>query len=294
MNLLSTRLAQRLRLTEARVIKGGDIAHCFRVHAGPSRSYQFLKVVPQSEIERLDAEANGLLELSKYLADNRFVQVPQVHDLVACDDWAGLLTDWVEQENPADSSDDNLGRGLAELHCNSAGRYGGVDNYLGNTPQCNEPVASDSWPDFFIARRLNPQRSLAIRKGLWDAGWETRWSTLVNRVCEILPGDTRPSPLHGDLWNGNVLRGPGSRWSLIDPAFYCGDPLTDVAMMRLFGGFGHRVYEAYHAASPTGIRDMMKDEALVTVYNLYHLLNHLNLFGAGYRNDVERSIRRLT
>jgi fructosamine-3-kinase len=162
------------------------------------------------------------------------------------------------------------------MHALRQKAYGwGRDNYIGLSPQPNRWC--DSWGEFFVRDRLGYQVS-RIR----DTGQRSRFQkvldeyggTLIdwlNAHCE------HPSLLHGDLWNGNVLYGADGPW-LIDPAVYCGDREADIAMTQMFGGFGDAFYRAYDAHYPrTAVYSTKRD-----VYNLYHYLNHYNLFGGGY------------
>ena len=169
-----------------------------------------------------------------------------------------------------------LARMLAGVHRATGPRFGWHrDNYIGATPQRNG--WSDDWAQFWREHRLRPQLELAARNGFrfeFDFDLE----------------DHRPQPslLHGDLWSGNAAftaQGP----VVYDPAVYYGDREADLAMTELFGGFPREFYAAYDAAYPLA----EGYETRKHLYNLYHLLNHLNLFGAGYRQQVEASLRFL-
>src|SRR5690606_13368704 len=169
-----------------------------------------------------------------------------------------------------------LGEGLAQLHRYHRSRYGfGQDNYIGLSPQINQ--WTDDWGTFFRDYRLNVQISriadprvrqefelVLAAHGHWLAHF-------LNEHC------TQPSLLHGDLWSGNVLFDRRKAW-LIDPAVYYGDREADIAMTEFFGGFSREFYAAYDAAWPlSGAYSRKRD-----IYNLYHALNHYNLFGSGY------------
>lgn len=168
-----------------------------------------------------------------------------------------------------------LGRMLARLHRNESTRFGWArDNYIGATPQHN--AWCEDWTDFWRERRLTPQFELARRKGF----------ALEMPSLSLLAGHRpRPSLLHGDLWNGNVgftAQGP----VVFDPAVYYGDRETDLAMTELFGGFPHEFYAAYEKELPLE----RGYEQRKHLYNLYHLLNHLNLFGGGYLGQVKATL----
>jgi fructosamine-3-kinase len=174
------------------------------------------------------------------------------------------------------------------MHRATAGAYGlDHDNYIGATPQPNGWMPS--WRDFFRERRLRFQAELARRNGLLPAERASRVERLLDRLDRWIDDAlVRPSLLHGDLWGGNFIVGPGGGPALIDPAAYYGDREADLAFTRLFGGFPDNFYRAYAAAwpLPAGWQDRRD------LYNLYHLLNHLNLFGESYGAQVDAVLRR--
>ena len=167
-----------------------------------------------------------------------------------------------------------LGRMLAEAHRKPGGRFGwSRDNYIGATPQANGWC--DSWAEFWRERRLKPQVELAKRNG-FDL-----------RFDEDLLKNHSPQPalLHGDLWSGNAgftAEGP----VVFDPAVYYGDREADLAMTELFGGFPREFYKAYEETYPLEDGYRLRKH----LYNLYHLLNHLNLLGAGYLSQVKETL----
>jgi protein-ribulosamine 3-kinase len=167
-----------------------------------------------------------------------------------------------------------MGRMLAKVHRNISDRFGwATDNWIGLAPQVNG--WSDDWASFFLEKRLAPQ---ARRAGLQ-----------LPEVRMLLEGH-RPqaSLLHGDLWSGNAGFTPQGP-VIFDPAVYYGDREADLAMTELFGGFP----EAFHASYKKEFPMEAGYETRKYLYNLYHLLNHLNLFGAGYRAQVEATLRLL-
>ncbi|MDO3722068.1 fructosamine kinase family protein [Marinobacter sp. chi1] len=175
-----------------------------------------------------------------------------------------------------------LAEGLASLHSVKQSRFGWEsDNYIGLSPQPNG--WHETWGEFFVGRRLKYQVD-KIR----DTNLKRRFS---HRLAEYGPGladwlDAHcpyPSLLHGDLWNGNVLFDDAGAW-LIDPAVYQGDREVDLAMTEMFGAFGEAFYRAYDRCLPrTAVYDQKR-----AIYNLYHYLNHYNLFGPGYLSGCER------
>ena len=140
--------------------------------------------------------------------------------------------------------------------------------------------------DFFRDCRLIPQMEMAGR--YFDSSHRADFRRLLDRLPDLLPEPKAPSLLHGDLWSGNFITGTDGRAWLIDPAVYVGHAEADLAMTELFGGFSDRFYAAYREVSPLdpGYRERRD------LYNLYHLLNHLNLFGAGYLSSVMEIVRR--
>jgi fructosamine-3-kinase len=183
--------------------------------------------------------------------------------------------------------DESLGRGLAALHRSPAPEWGlDHDNFIGPLPQANGACAT--WPEFYAERRLRPQVAKATAGGHAPGGWAERFEKLYRALPTLLP-DEPPSRLHGDLWGGNIHCGPSGEPCLIDPAAYAGHREVDLAMMRLFGGFGPGVFDSYHNAYP--LRE--GHDLRVPLYQLYPLLVHVNLFGGGYVSLVEQALERV-
>ena len=189
---------------------------------------------------------------------------------------------------------EQLGRGLALLHRASpsflydkkAGPLYGFprDNYIGASPQIN--TWKCSWPDFFAACRLEPQIRMAYPA--LPGSVRKDFSRLLDHMDQYLPEPSFPSLLHGDLWSGNVMGGKEGRAMIMDPAAYVGSSEADLAMTSLFGGFPQAFYRAYAEVSPPAPEYSERRE----LYNLYHLLNHLNLFGESYYYEVLSVLRR--
>ena len=190
---------------------------------------------------------------------------------------AWLALEWIASGPPSRATDSILGEQLARQHRSTQAAFGwSRDNTIGSTPQLNE--WRDDWVTFFRDQRLRYQLDLAARNG-FGARLQQRGGALLDRVAGFLSG-YRPVPslLHGDLWGGNRLTAEHGQPVIFDPAVYYGDREADLAMTRLFGGFGAGFYAAYEAAWPLDAGA----EARADLYNLYHVLNHLNLFGDGY------------
>lgn len=251
------------------VAAGGGFSWNWRALAGDRPV--FIKVCPDGD--RLAAEADGLAALAA--ADG--FRIPAVLACGVAGRHAFLVLEWLPLESGGD--DRALADALARLHNCGGPRFGWRrDNFIGATPQENAP--SDDWAQFFAQRRLAPQLRLAAAQG---HGCVTApGSQLLTRLPELLAGHTPfPALLHGDLWRGNVGFVAGQP-CVYDPAVHYGDRECDLAMADLFGGFSPAFFTAYCKASPlpSGWQERRR------LYQLYHLLNHLNLFGRGYLPQV--------
>lgn len=264
-------------------VGGGEIGAAAQVTTG--LGCYFAKWRAGSDARALfEAEARGLTLLRR--ADTGLV-VPQVIGLASEDAGALLLLDWLEPGPTTRANAATLGEGLARLHCHLGEQYGlDHDNFIGPTPQRNG--GCDDWPTFFAQQRLLPLAERLAAAGRWPAPRAHALERLLARLPALLPHDPPPSLLHGDLWGGNWLALPNGGAALIDPAVSFGDCEADLAMTHLFGGFPQPFYDAYRAAWPPE-----PDAAeRAPLYNLYHLLNHLLLFGDSYAPSVERLLAR--
>jgi fructosamine-3-kinase len=250
---------------------------------------RFVKQVPREQSARLDAEVDGLAALRA----TGTIRVPAVLDRGEDGPRAWLALEWLDLR-PQDC-DAALGRALAALHrapaptgVDPASRFGWHrDNFIGATPQVNAWHAE--WAAFFRDCRLAPQLALAARNG-YAGHLQHAGTRLLDGVQALLQGrEPEPSLLHGDLWRGNAGTLPDGTPVLFDPAVYVGDRECDLAMTALFGGFGRDFLAAYREAWPVVEGYPVRCE----LYNLYHLLNHLNLFGGGYLAACERAIAAL-
>lgn len=202
-------------------------------------------------------------------------------------DSAFLLLPWIDMRPPSIQAQEKLGRQLAELHRSHADQHGWHrNNHIGFTEQKN--AWSDNWGEFYATQRLEPQLELAAAK--FDAPWIDEGYKLLLQVPELLAGHMPPpSLLHGDLWFGNVAERKDGSPIAFDPAAYYGDRETDIAMTFLFGGFALEFYVAYEDAYP--LPEGHKPRR--PLYELYHVLNHANMFGGGYMQQAERLIRKI-
>lgn len=245
----------------------------------------FLKSAPRARGAMLDAEADGLAAL----AAGGTVRVPAVIGAGLHADTAWLLLEWLDLVPLDDSAAGQLGEALACLHLQPQEACGWHrDNYIGATLQHNGERAD--WPAFFRDRRLGYQLELAGSRGLLGRRVRQAADCVLAQI-DVFFADGRPPPalLHGDLWGGNAARIRGGGPVVFDPAVYRGDPETDLAMTELFGGFPPAFREAYDARVPR----RPGAAARCRLYQLYHVLNHLNLFGGSYAAQSERLIEGL-
>jgi len=262
-------------------VGGGDINEAWKLQSGPDS--WFLKTGPACSIDMFEAEAEGLRRLQR--ANAVRVPVPQASGVAGRNSY--LLLEWIAFDHRNDSTDRDLGKLLALQHRCSQDRFGWHrDNTIGATPQLN--TWNDNWIDFYREKRLGYQLALANTKG-FSAELQAEGAALMRGLDRYFVGyQPLPSLLHGDLWAGNYASANGQP-VIFDPAVYFGDRETDLAMTRLFGGFSDAFYRAYADSWPLA----RGHERRITLYQLYHVLNHLNLFGAGYLGPALDMLRKL-
>lgn len=262
---------------EPQSVRGGSINAAHVVHDGAQRF--FVKTNRAVHAEMFAAEAEGLMEISK----TRVLRVPEPICWGRAADIAYLVLEHIEFGENSEHASLALGTQLAQLHRVTTADFGWRrDNTIGTTPQRN--TCENSWPVFWREHRVGFQLQLLISNG-HHGQLITKLEHVVEAVPILLAGHTpQPALLHGDLWGGNFAIDTAGRPVIFDPATYYGDRETDLAMTELFGGFSPRFYHAYKNAYPLaagyGVRK--------TLYNLYHVLNHVNLFGGGYASQAER------
>jgi fructosamine-3-kinase len=242
----------------------------------------FVKTNGAERAPMLEAEADGLAAIAATGA----IRVPAPVASGVAGDRAYLALEWLDFARGG--RDAALGRALAAMHGSVGARFGWHrDNTIGTTPQSN--AYADSWAEFFRDRRLAPQLALAAERGHRGA-LQRDGERLLDAVPALLAGHAAaPSLVHGDLWSGNAGALAGGEPAIFDPAVHYGDREVDVAMSELFGGFGADFYAAYDDAWPRAHGYATRR----TLYNLYHVLNHCNLFGGGYGAQAHAMIRRL-
>ncbi len=278
---LRATLERRLgtRILGTKQLGGGDINEAFEVSLEDGTGV-FVKTHPNPPHGMFEAEARGL----RWLEEAAAIRIPRV--VAVSDEGSAYLA--LELLIPAKRRpefDEELGRSLAALHAFGAPSFGlDHDNFVGRLAQAN--AVADDWGSFYWASRLEPQLRLATDRGLIDSGTRSSFDRLRLLLPEYVGPEEPPSRLHGDLWGGNLHVDEAGRPCLIDPAVYGGHREVDLAMMRLFGGFSERVFAAYEEAWPLapGAR------ARLSLYQLYPLLVHVNLFGGSYVGSMKRTL----
>lgn len=262
------------------LLGGTALNETWRLDHGGERC--FVKANRAARLPMLEAEADGLRELARADA----IRVPMPIACGAAEGAAYLALEWLDIGGGG--RDAALGRALAVLHRVTAPQHGWHrDNTIGTTQQCNAPTGD--WATFFRDRRIAPQLALATRN---DCGGDLQRNgeKLLAAIPVLLAGHApAPSLVHGDLWAGNAAGLASGEPAIFDPAVYYGDREADIAMTELFGGFSADFYAAYREAWPLPAGYELRR----TLYNLYHVLNHFNLFGGGYRGQAERMIGEL-
>ena len=264
------------------LVSGGGRDEAWR---WPTRGgHLFVKLAPAPALGRLACEAAALATLGA----TEQVRVPAVFGHGATTTTAWLALEWLDLRAPDAAAEAALGEALALLHGSHAPRFGFAhDNYIGGSPQPNGWL--EDGVAFLAKRRLEPQLALAKANG-YGGILEERGRRLIESVPAFFT-DYRPVPslLHGDLWAGNRGMVADGAPVVFDPAAYYGDREAEIAMTRLFGGFGAPFYAAYQAGLPLDA-DAATRQGL---HSLYHVLNHLNLFGRNYLAQARSLIDRL-
>ncbi|MBQ6508579.1 MAG: fructosamine kinase family protein [Flexilinea sp.] len=269
-----------VRITGQHPVFGGDINRAYELTLSDG-SVIFMKANTRQKLGIFEGEAESL----GFIRQTGTLRSPEVFAIGTDGDTSFLLMEYIPSGRKRIFSMQELGLGLARMHQAETsgfvrgGKYGALhDHLLGSGIQDNTPM--DSWPEFFGECRLRPQFKRADTYfDYWD---RKQIESLLGKLDRYLPEPERPSLLHGDIWAGNyMLDEKGHPW-LIDPACYVGHAETDLALTELFGGFDHMFYDAYWSAAgyDPGYRERRD------IYNLYHLVKHLNLFGTGYLSSV--------
>mgnify|MGYP003385102299 CR=1 FL=1 len=278
---IAAAIPAHFELAHATPLSGGCINQAWRIENGNGARY-FVKLNDAHKLPAFAAESAGL----SAIADTRTVRVPQVIAHGTAGKHAYLVLEYFDLHSNGNPR--LLGQQLAALHRNTSEQFGFAhSNTLGETPQRND--WSSDWIAFWRDQRLGFQLGLAARNG-YGGQLQKMGRELMQRLPQTF-GDYRPAPslLHGDLWGGNHAYLADGAPLLFDPAPYYGDREADLAMTELFGGFAPEFYAAYRAAWPLDAGYATRK----TLYNLYHILNHANLFGGSYARQAEGMMMQL-
>lgn len=270
---------QTFTIRDRRGISGGSINQAYQVTDG-ERSY-FVKLNQAVQIGMFEAEALGLKEI----AASQTIRVPRPISWGTANNSAYIVMEYLPLGGGGQQAWYRLGQDLAAMHRVTSDRGFGwrQNNTIGETPQPN-PWTPD-WMTFYSEQRLGYQFQLAQRRGSFP-----RQDELLAAVPALLAGhDPEPSLVHGDLWSGNAAITNSGMPVILDPATYYGDREVDIALSELFGRFPQPFYEGYSVAYPLEAGY----ETRKILYNLYHILNHFNMFGGGYGSQAKVMIDRL-
>ena len=277
---ISNATGHEFKSLEFSELSGGSISRSQRIKGTDGRTF-FCKQNKLPFLPFFEAEATALAQI----ADTKTIRVPQVITFGKTADESFLILEFIEEGTSSAKGQEAMGKQLAFMHRTPQPYFGWVqDNCIGSTPQPNPE--GQNWIDFYREYRLRHQFSLAAHKG-----------QTFNKIHDLLSGldfffeDYTPLPslLHGDLWGGNASHAQRGNPFIYDPASYYGDRETDIAFTYMFGGFGSTFYSSYNREFP--LHHGFKSRK--TLYNLYHELNHFNLFGGGYASSAQASINQL-
>ena len=265
------------QITGMNSLSGGCISSSYKVKTKDGNSY-FLKYNYSSGSDMFLTEAHGLQELDK----PGVITIPKVISF----DKEFILLDLIENSGRSKNFSEDFGRKFAVLHKFNNEKYGFYeDNYIGSNPQLNIPDNDEekNWTKFYFQKRILYQFHLAEKSGNSTSDLRSSISQLENKIDLIVTDNSeKPSLLHGDLWGGNYMVDKNGFACLIDPAVYYGNREADLAMTKLFGGFDSEFYRAYNEEFPLPDGYDYREN----IYKLYHVLNHLNLFGSGYYSQA--------
>jgi protein-ribulosamine 3-kinase len=272
------------RIVAAERLSGGCIHHAVKLTTNRQSRFFCKSNESAGAADMFAAEACGLQAL-------RSTGVVCVPDVIGYGETergeAYLILEWIEPSKPGRKFYEQFGRELAHLHLAEVSETFGFSggNFIGLTPQPNPPT--DDWNEFWIHHRIEFQLQLAVQNGYREMA--RYGSDAFDAIGRLIESDTaRPSLIHGDLWSGNFLATETGRPALIDPAAYFAHREAEFGMTTLFGGFDRRFYDAYDETYP--LAEGWEDR--VEVYRLYHLLNHLNLFGGSYLSGCRQILNK--
>ena len=266
-------LASGESILSAYPVGGGCISEAFKIDTKSGRSL-LLKINPSVPPDMFVKEANGLNELQKAGA----IKIPEV---IAVDS-SFILIEFISPSSKSKHFFEDFGRKFALLHRYSRESFGFYENnYIGSTPQINAANIEEEsdWIKFYFNKRILYQYKLVEKNDFATPELTSGISKIENKIGQILSGlNENPSLLHGDLWSGNFIVDETGNACLIDPAVYYGNREADLAMTKLFGGFAPEFYASYNEYFPLEEGYEYREN----IYKLYHVMNHLNLFGMAY------------
>ena len=285
---ISSSIGKSFQLKKQSAIAGGDINQAYQISgliddSGTQVSF-FIKLNQKSLLNMFEAEAAGLQEIEQ----TQTIHVPGVICSGADENQSYLVLENLSFAGGNSHSAEQLGQQLAAMHKQTSSQFGWTqDNTIGSTQQIN--TQTEYWIDFWRECRLGYQFELAKQKGCAES-LQLKGEKLLSHL-DVFFVDYKPVPslLHGDLWSGNYAYLKNGEPVIFDPAVYYGDREADIAMTELFGGFSGEFYTAYNATWPLDKGYQQRK----TLYNLYHILNHYNLFGGGYVMQAENMTDQL-
>ncbi|MCK5895788.1 MAG: fructosamine kinase family protein [Cocleimonas sp.] len=278
---MSDTLQKSVQFKQIESINGGCINQVSKVSDEQGNQWLIKENNPQL-LDMFIAEAHGLNEIRK----SQTIRCPTVVCYGATQQSAYLVMEYIVLSQGA--GDALTGKKLAQMHAYQSKIHGWhSDNTIGTTPQSNHQ--SNSWSTFWKKQRLMPQLERAKKKGYASRDYDN--GIKLSEQLAVFFSDYQPPPslLHGDLWGGNQAHDEQGHPVIFDPAVYYGDRETDLAMTELFGGFNASFYAAYNEYYPLDVGYSIRK----TLYNLYHTLNHYNLFGGGYASQAASMTNKL-
>ena len=277
--VISQSTDQKFKIQNSLSLSGGSISQSQCITGKDGRVF-FSKENDLAFLAFFEAEAVALEQIRK----TRTIRTPEVIGFGSTEVASFLVLEFIEEGSSSSSGQQEMGTQLARLHKIEQPFFGWVrDNCIGSTPQPNPE--SDNWVQFYQQHRLQHQLQLAASKG---RSFEKAEALLLKLEFFFLDYTPYPSLLHGDLWGGNASQDRSGSPFIFDPASYYGDREADIAFTYIFGGFSSSFYEAYEKEFP--LHPGFKTRKIL--YNLYHELNHFNLFGGGYASSAQSSINQ--
>jgi len=285
---ISASTGRSFQIKEQAAIAGGDINQAYQIcgilEGENSLVCFFIKLNQKTRLQMFEAEAAGLAEIEK----SQTMRVPHVICSGVDGEQSYLILENLSLVAGGAGSAKKLGQQLAKMHRCTAQQFGWHrNNTIGSTQQINTPT--DRWVDFWREHRLGFQLELIKRKGASHSLINKGETLLSHLDTFFIDYEVQASLLHGDLWSGNYGYLASGEPVIFDPAVYYGDREADIAMTELFGGFSPEFYSAYNEIWPLDKGYQQRK----TLYNLYHILNHANLFGGGYVVQAENMIDSL-